>query len=621
MEADKEEIRARNDIVEVIGSVVQLQRRGRNWVGLCPFHQEKTPSFNVDPVTQTFKCFGCDASGDVFTFVQRHENMTFVEAAEYLARRAGLEFRSKFTSPKERSQREALYEANAVAATYFRRCLEHAPAAREYLHGRRLLPETIERFQIGYAPDDWRGLAAYLTGRKIDLGIAVAAGLLYQREGGRHVDAFRNRIMFPIHDEQMRIVGFGGRAMGDEPPKYLNTGETPVFLKSRLLYALPFARRAIADQGRTLLMEGYMDVIAAHQNGFENAVASLGTAFTAEHARRLARLAPAAVVVYDADTAGIKAALRAATELEQQSVAVRIVRLPAGEDPDSLVRDGHPERLARAIADAVTRVEMELDLAIASADTETEHGRQALLRKIIAILATVPTRVERDAYIEKVWHLHPLSIHGPGVAKQQLHRDAEDAAHRRARPTVASRQPFQRGRPADAAAGPGDTSDGLSESAGTDLRPTPRSRVQAAELLIVRALAIPPHRSIVVRLVHPDDLLDPGDRALLEFVLARPDLVTADEAELVRRLRAECLPEVAESAVRRLQESQIALTNEPIDEAVLQDAIRIVRSRRAETVSAEISRLLRSKPELTADDRERVQALHALLARLKGSGS
>jgi DNA primase len=615
MDADKEEIRARNDIVEVIGSVVQLQKRGRNWVGLCPFHQEKTPSFNVDPVTQTFKCFGCDASGDVFTFIQRHENMSFIEAVEYLARRAGVEVKRHDSTPQQRSKRDAMFEANAVAVTYFRRGLERSPAAREYLAGRKVLSETIEKFQIGFAPDDWEGLVKYFAARKIAPDIATAAGLLHQRRGGGYVDAFRNRIMFPIHDEQMRVVGFGGRSMGDEQPKYLNTGETPIFQKSRLLYALPFARRRIADEGYTLLMEGYMDVVTAHQGGFEHAVASLGTAFTADHARRLARLAPRVMIVYDADSAGVKAALRAAAELEQHSVTARIVRLPAGEDPDSLIRSGHPEILARAITQAITRVEMELDLAIAGADSGTDYGRQALLQRVVEILATVPARSERDAYIEKVWQLHPLSIHGPGVAKEQLHRDAEEAARRRRQPNAAARQPFQRGRPSDAATQPAG-SQTAETRADTEVH---APRVQAAEKLILRALASPEHRACALRLVEPEDLADSLDRQIYLFVRERLRDPSADEAELVRRLREEGPEGTSEAAVQRLQESQVALANEPIDEEVLADAVRIIRDRRAEMVNAELMRLLQSKTELTAEDRDRVHELHALLARLKGS--
>jgi DNA primase len=264
-----------------------LKQKGRNWQGLCPFHQEKTPSFYVDPATQTFKCFGCGASGDVFTFISRYENMSFVEAAEWLARRAGLQFARRGQEEAGRkSERDQIFEINAVACDYFRTMLQRVPAAKEYLHQRGLTQEALTRFQIGYAPDSWDALVSFLRARRLSLQIAETAGLVVRASSGDMVDMFRHRIIFPIHDEQERIVGFGGRALGDMQPKYLNTGETPVFAKSRLLYGLPFARRKIAAAGYTLLMEGYMDVVAAHQADFSNALATLGTSLTEEHARK-----------------------------------------------------------------------------------------------------------------------------------------------------------------------------------------------------------------------------------------------------------------------------------------------------------------------------------------------
>lgn len=622
MLADKEEIRSRNDILEVIGAVVQLQRRGRNWVGLCPFHQEKTPSFNVDPVTQTFRCFGCDASGDVFSFVERHENMSFIEAVERLARRAGVEFERKGSNPVQRGERDALYEANSAAVTYFRHTLEKAPAAQEYLKRRMLLPETIEKFQIGYATEMWDGLVSYLRMRKVNTKTAADAGLIRLARTGDYVDAFRDRIMFPIHDDQNRVVGFGGRALGDDPAKYMNTGETPIFAKSRLLYALPFARRKIAEEGHTLLMEGYMDVITAHQAGFGNAVASLGTAFTSDHARKLARLAPTAVIAYDADEAGVKAALRAAAELERETVVARIVRLPQGEDPDSLIRSGHPELLARAIDSAITRVQLQIDLAQASADTSNEDGRQALLRRLIAILASVPTRAEREAYIEKIWRLHPLSSLGPGIAKEQLHRDAEEASGKVTRTTLAARQPFGRGSTDYRARfEPGQAGQSPSPEAPNAGRASPgvTRRLLAAEMLLIRAAATAEHRAHVLDLVEPDDLLHETDRALLAFVRDHQSELGEEEADLVQLLRSEPDCTFSEDAVQRLQESATALCNEPVDAAVLADAANALRQRREAVLRAELSRLLQSKGELTAEDRDRVRELTDLFARRRGS--
>jgi DNA primase len=246
--ADKEQIRERSDIVEIIGSFVPLNRKGKTYAGLCPFHQEKTPSFNVDPTYQTYKCFGCGEGGDVFTFIEKHENMTFVEAAEYLARRAGLTLdRKGGPSAAQVSEREKLFEMNAVAARYYAVMLEKNLRAHEYLTGRGLSEETIKRFQLGYALDNWEALSNYLELQKKDVRLAEKVGLVRRSSSGGFNDVFRNRIMFPIHDEQQRVIGFGGRAFGDDPPKYLNTGDTPLFNKSRTLYALPFARKKIGD--------------------------------------------------------------------------------------------------------------------------------------------------------------------------------------------------------------------------------------------------------------------------------------------------------------------------------------------------------------------------------------
>ncbi len=622
MEADKEEIRSRSDIVEIIGAVVQLQRRGRNWVGLCPFHQEKTPSFNVDPVTQSFKCFGCGVAGDVFTFVQRHENMSFIEAAEHLARRAGVELARRGGAPRKPGEREALYEVNAAANTYFRRTLANASAAQEYLARRGLLPDTIERWQIGYAADAWEGLASYLRSRKFDPSVAAAAGLLHPRSSGDHYDTFRNRIMFPILDDQQRIVGFGGRAMGDDQPKYLNTGETPIFVKSKLLFGLPHARKSMAELGYALLMEGYTDVISAHQAGFTAAVATLGTSLTTEHAKRLARLTPRVVIVYDGDSAGIKAALRAAVEIEKESVQVRIVTLPPGDDPDSLIRSGRPDRLKRAIDGAVTRVQFELDQAQATADQTTDEGRQELLRKIVGILATVPTRVERDAYIERVWRLHPLSIHGPAVAKEQLHRDAEQASGRRA-VTIAPRKTFQRGETRPFHSGGGYDRD---RSGPQRVRPNPaadvpmavRSRLQASEFLLLRGLTSPEHRQTALGVISADDLLDETDRRLWRLVESNPGAV-GDEAGLMDLVRAQNDDMFSQSVAERLQDSLAAMANEPITDEALSGAAKALRERRLATVEGELREILKTRAVLTEEDRDRVKQLREIQSRLRGS--
>lgn len=429
--ADILEIKERNDIVEVIGTYIPLKQKGRNWLGLCPFHQEKTPSFNVTPVTQSFKCFGCGAAGDAITFVEKYNNMTFVEAAEFLARRAGLNFDRKGQSEEKGkpSEREQIHAMNAIASDWFRKRLENAPVARDYVYGRGLVHDTIQKFQLGYAPEGWDNLTGWLQAQRHDLRTAATAGLIHIGKSGDYYDVFRHRILFPIHDEQERIVGFGGRAFGDDPPKYLNTGETPVFNKSRLLYGLPFARRKISAEGMTLLMEGYMDVIAAHQAGFTNAVATLGTSLTEDHAKKLAQLAPVVVLVYDADNAGIKATLRAAEVFKQvqengvREVELRMVRLPDGDDPDSILKRGDIAAFQKAIDEAGSYVTYLIDVAKRRQNLATEEGKAKFLNDLIRILVDVPSSTLCDRYLEQNANLHPLAKISISSAIQQMHRE------------------------------------------------------------------------------------------------------------------------------------------------------------------------------------------------------
>lgn len=662
MSADKEEIRSRNDIVEVIGALVPLKRKGRNYQGLCPFHPEKTPSFYVDPATQSFKCFGCGASGDVFTFIERYENMTFVEAAEFLARRVGLVFARKGGEHTAPSERERLFAINAAALEYFRKCLERSEAASEYLQKRGLTAEIIRQFQLGYAPEGWDGLTAYLNAQRHDLRLAATAGLVYpSRTGGDYYDAFRQRIIFPIHDEQQRIAGFGGRALGDEQPKYLNTGDTPIFTKSKLLYGLPFARRKIASEGGALLMEGYMDVIAAHQAGFTNAVATLGTSLTEEHARKLARLVPTdpvVVLVYDADSAGIKATLRASEMLEKEGVQVRVARLPAGDDPDSLLKRGEIVTFQKAIDQAMSRVEYQLDRIIAEADQSTEAGRQLMLRKIVAILASVPSRAERDSYIDRVWRFHPMSARNPDVAAEQLHRDAEALAARRHgegrspqretaplehAPNVGSasfdggsagRRFERQDRDADYRAGPASSRSGYRggrTERGRPIRspekpPSPppggATALERAERELIRALAEAEWRAWVLERATADYFVTPQGRRLFGFIHARQArLQEASAADLLTMIEAEEDRDFSASIRELLQEFNTLMANVPIIEAALEECLRRLKRHRIQCLEDEIKNLipdLRGTGEPTERDRALVQEHQRLLKELKG---
>jgi DNA primase len=337
-EETKEQVRNATDIVQLVGERVALRRAGRAWKGLCPFHAEKTPSFTVNPERQMWHCFGCDRGGDVFAFVMEADKSTFPEALAFLAERAGIELPRAERGPAD-AKRERLYQANALAADFFQASWREpgGAAARAYLSGRGFEPGILERFRVGWAADSWEALAGAL-GKVIPGDVLEAAGLVARRGDGTRYDRFRGRIMFPIEASGGRIAGFGARAIRDEDsPKYLNSPESPVYRKGALLFGLPLARTAIRERRRVLVAEGYLDAIRLHASGFTHAVSTCGTALTPEQARMLARFEAEAVLVYDGDDAGVRAADRALDPLAQAGVAVRVLLLPGGEDPDSFI--------------------------------------------------------------------------------------------------------------------------------------------------------------------------------------------------------------------------------------------------------------------------------------------
>jgi DNA primase len=352
----KRDILARTDIGEYIGAVVSLRKRGNDLVGLCPFHGEKTPSFHVHPDRGFFKCFGCDAAGDVIRFVQLHDNLGFVDAMRMLAKRAGIQLEDEDpATARVRSEKEAIYHANDVAARFFHRALTDAAEGekgRRYCAGRGLTTETIATFALGFASDRWDGLVVELQREGVDLAVAAAAGLVKAGQRG-YYDFYRDRLMIPTRAVTGEVIAFGGRLIGEGEPKYLNTTTTPVYTKGRFLFALGVARRAAQREGNIVIVEGYLDCIALHQAGIANAVASLGTAFTAEQARELRKATENVFICFDGDAAGLAAAAKSIDTLVGEGLAARIVQLPAGEDPDSFVRahgaDGFRARLAEAI--------------------------------------------------------------------------------------------------------------------------------------------------------------------------------------------------------------------------------------------------------------------------------
>jgi len=365
------EIHARTDLATLVGSFVALRKRGRDLVGLCPFHSERTPSFHVHPQEGYFKCFGCGAYGDAIAFVQRMENLTFPDAARVLAGRAGIELAAETpVDARRRGERETIYEANRVAAAFFSRTLRAAEGeeARRYCEQRSISAASIERFSLGYAPDRWDALVGELRAAEIELDLAAKAGLVKPRQSGGYYDFYRHRLMIPTFSTTGEILAFGGRALGAAEQKYVNTPTTPVYTKGHHVFALNLARRAVPTEGALIVVEGYLDCIALHQAGFENTVASLGTAFTEEQARELRKYADHIYLCFDADAAGSNAAEKAidvaARVIEHAGSSVRIVALPLGEDPDSFARTRGADAFRALLDEAKPAVEFRLDREI-----------------------------------------------------------------------------------------------------------------------------------------------------------------------------------------------------------------------------------------------------------------
>ena len=363
------EIRARVEIASLIGQYVSLRKRGADLVGLCPFHAEKTPSFHVHPDRGFFKCFGCGAGGDVITFVQRSDQLTFGDSVRLLASKAGIRLEPDSpTAVRARSEREAIYEANRLAAGFFARMLvgERGAAARDYCAKRGFSAATIERFGLGYAPNAWNALADELQRDGVALETAARAGLVKAGQRGFY-DFYRDRLMVPTYATTGEVIAFGGRILGDGEPKYLNTTTTPVYTKGRHLYALNLARRAAGDRS-LIVVEGYLDCIALHQAGFENTVASLGTSFTAEQAAELKKYADYIFLCFDGDAAGSAAATKAvdvaSNVVENAGLSVKIVALPPGEDPDSFVRSHGSSALTRLLETAPPAIQVRIDQQI-----------------------------------------------------------------------------------------------------------------------------------------------------------------------------------------------------------------------------------------------------------------
>ncbi len=406
MEAFVQQVRAQTDILAVVQGYVPLKRKGNRYWGCCPFHNEKTASFSVVPADGFFYCFGCHAGGDAFKFISLIEHITPFEAILRQAELLGIEKPERQRDPREEArlrELDDLRKVNALARDFFHNCLtvtRYGAAGKAYLAGRGITDEAIARYGIGFAPDAWSKLSDAFQRRGISEHILVTAGLAVKRERGEGVyDRFRNRVIIPIADERGRVIAFGGRALGDAQPKYLNTAETPVFNKRKLLFGLDRAHRAIASEGAAIVVEGYMDAIAAWEAGVTNVVATLGTSFTSDHAALLLRRAPRIVFCYDSDAAGQEATLRALAAVRGRAAEVRVLLLPDGKDPDEYVRTHGAEAFRALVETAVPAPAFRLR-HVRTHMTDTVEGRRAALREMLPVLAELD-EVTRAAYVRQ----------------------------------------------------------------------------------------------------------------------------------------------------------------------------------------------------------------------------
>ncbi|MBQ9783325.1 MAG: DNA primase [Clostridia bacterium] len=400
-----DEIVFRNDIEQVIGSYVTLKRAGSNLNGLCPFHNEKTPSFTVFPATKSFYCFGCGAGGDVISFVMREENLDYVGALEHLAARAGITIPTD-DMPQEQGgvPRKRVYEMNLAAARFFRECLFDEQYGKEGLRylteNRGLSMATIRRFGLGFAPDHWWLLSNHLRKQGFTEEELIAGFLCKRSEkSGKIFDLFRNRVIFPVLDTTGNVVAFGGRVMDDSKPKYLNSSDTPAFKKSRHLFALNFARKQA--QERMILCEGYMDVIALHAAGFENAVATLGTAITQEQARIFAKYTGQVVICYDSDTAGQTAAQKAMRLLGDVGVDVRVLKLEGAKDPDEYIKKYGADGFRRVLDNSMTGFDFRLESILSDYNLAVPEDKIKASSAVCNLIAGSHSEVERDIFIRK----------------------------------------------------------------------------------------------------------------------------------------------------------------------------------------------------------------------------
>jgi DNA primase len=532
---DVEEIKQRLDIVEHISEYVQLKRSGANYKGVCPFHDEKTPSFMVSPEKQIFHCFGCGAGGDAIGFTMKYDGLSFPEALEALARKTGVELKRSKGQQRARGSKEALRATQSEALTFFTSHLEKAPVARKYLKDRGITGESIKRFSLGYSPPGWHNLEEHLRRKGHKPEIIRKSGLVAEGQKGSY-DIFRGRIMFPILDISGQVIAFGGRVMDNSEPKYLNSPDTELFRKGDNLYALNLAREGIKKDGYAIVVEGYMDAIMCHQHGLSSAVAPLGTALTPGHIKKLRRYSEKVVLLFDGDRAGIAAARRSLDLIMTEAMNARVLVLPEGQDPDSILND-KGESFMRKIIDEKTLSPVEFVLRHSPGDTAVRESAEMIAK------ATDP--LMRDQLILEL---------------SDLSRISESAIREKLR--LLSTKPYgtqQRGQQAGA------------------VRKRPSLKAYNEEVLLLSAaIASPGHCPSILENVSLEDIEDPVVMSLLkklsagdasrEGVLALAE--TDEENELVTRLSVSPGFEI-EHIDENIQDCIIKISKRRLDQRII----------------------------------------------------
>ncbi len=443
-----DEVKQRTDIVEVVSQYATLTKAGRTFRALCPFHSEKRPSFFVYPEQQSWHCFGaCSTGGDVFSFVMKKQGIDFGEALRLLAQRAGVTIPSRFEPETGKDERERLYQANEAAAQYFHNLLLNSPAgekARKYVASRGFSPKTIPDFQLGFGLDSWEALKQYLLERGYTESELLDGGLIVATEEGKTHDRFRNRLLFPIKDGRGRTIGFGARVLDDSLPKYLNSPQTPIFDKSSSLYGINLSTPAIKQQNLAVIVEGYMDVITAHQNGFTNVVAAMGTSVTEKQVRALKRLTRNMALALDADAAGEEAMLRCVGYENALDAEVKVIVLPSGKDPDDVIKED-TQAWQDLVVEALPAVDYTFNIVTSELDLTTARDKSLAAGRLLPVIAEIKDDTRRDHYLTKLAKLAGASYRSMEAALSRIKSERRakepksEAVRRAVQPILSSR--------------------------------------------------------------------------------------------------------------------------------------------------------------------------------------